>query len=48
MTLLLSILRNVAFPGASGICYFAAGAISFTWLSAVVWRLFAGESVPPR
>lgn len=48
MTPLLSILRNVAFPGASGIFYFVAGAISFTWVSTVAWRLSAGESVPPR
>lgn len=48
VTLLLIVLGNAAFPGAAGIFYFAAGAISFTWLSTVAWRLSTGESAPSR
>lgn len=41
-TPLLLILGTAAFTGAAGIFYFAAGVISFSWLSTVAWRL-AGE-----
>lgn len=41
-TPLLLILGTVAFPDTSGVFALAAGAISFSWLSAVAWRLAGG------
>lgn len=42
-TPLLMLLGTVAFPNTLGIFYFGAGAISFTWLSVVAWRLRANS-----
>lgn len=42
-TPLLIILGTAAFPNSSGIFYFAAGAISFTWLSTVAWARRTNE-----
>lgn len=38
-TPLLIIFGTTLFTGASGIFYFAAGVVSFTWLSAAAWRI---------